>query len=270
MSIQRNSERKNFSRNFEAAIERCTGTIIFLSDQDDVWFPRKIEEVTNLLAGNPALQVVVNGQLITDADLKDSGVTLHGNLRTFGLAPDSVVSGCATALRRQWARLLLPMPEAADGLLDSGFVTHDRWINELSTVLGVKKFIDVPLQYFRQHSGNTTRSPHHDPAGSRRLSLFRDRMRRPPVAGWLSRIAVLDLYDQWISAHESPLRKLGGDIGAARVVIASERAHLAARANLVTRAFPTRLTLAAKLWSRGGYRQFNGWKSALNDLARKA
>jgi glycosyltransferase involved in cell wall biosynthesis len=269
VSIHRNGERKNFSRNFETAIELCRGSIIFLSDQDDVWFPQKIEKVTGVLTTNPAVQIVVCGQIITDADLNDSGVTLQDNLRVFGLAPENIVSGCATALRKQWARLLLPMPGAADALLNTEFVTYDRWINELSTLLGAKMFLDSQLQYFRQHGANTTRSPHHDPAGAHWLSLFRNRVPRPPVDGWRNRIAVLDLYDEWISAHASSLRNLGSDIDAARLAIKRERTHLSARATLVAHRFPTRLMLATKLWCRGGYSQFNGWKSVLNDLARK-
>src|SRR4051812_8879073 len=32
-----------FTRNFEQAIQHCTGDVIFFCDQDDVWFCQKIE-----------------------------------------------------------------------------------------------------------------------------------------------------------------------------------------------------------------------------------
>jgi glycosyltransferase involved in cell wall biosynthesis len=45
VKVHRNTANLGYSANFEVAISRCTGDIIFMSDQDDVWFPEKIEAV---------------------------------------------------------------------------------------------------------------------------------------------------------------------------------------------------------------------------------
>src|SRR4051812_29809463 len=41
--ISVNRENLGFTRNFERAILGCGGDIIYICDQDDVWFPNKIQ-----------------------------------------------------------------------------------------------------------------------------------------------------------------------------------------------------------------------------------
>ena len=38
-----NDENLRSVKNFEKAISKCTGDLIFLSDQDDIWIPEKVE-----------------------------------------------------------------------------------------------------------------------------------------------------------------------------------------------------------------------------------
>lgn len=53
--------------NFERAVYECSGDIIFLSDQDDVWYPHKVKTIVDWFEKNPDKSVV-----FTDADLVDS------------------------------------------------------------------------------------------------------------------------------------------------------------------------------------------------------
>ena len=39
--IYRNAINLGYTKNFERAISLCSGDVIFLSDQDDVWFPKR-------------------------------------------------------------------------------------------------------------------------------------------------------------------------------------------------------------------------------------
>jgi glycosyltransferase involved in cell wall biosynthesis len=41
-----NDKKLGFVKNFEKAISLCSGDFIALSDQDDVWLPKKIEIIT--------------------------------------------------------------------------------------------------------------------------------------------------------------------------------------------------------------------------------
>ncbi len=53
--------------NFYKTVSMCRGDIIFLSDQDDVWNPNKVETIVKWFDKNPDKSVV-----FTDADLVDS------------------------------------------------------------------------------------------------------------------------------------------------------------------------------------------------------
>ena len=62
--FQINAERLGSTRNFEAAIRACSGDIIFLCDQDDVWYPDKIARMEERFIKDPEA-----GAVFTDADL---------------------------------------------------------------------------------------------------------------------------------------------------------------------------------------------------------
>lgn len=64
--IIQNEERIGAKNNFAQAISRCKADIIFLSDQDDVWFPYKIEEFLYYLSGNQDKKVVFSNGLLID------------------------------------------------------------------------------------------------------------------------------------------------------------------------------------------------------------
>lgn len=53
-------------KNFEKAISLCSGDIIFLSDQDDIWTTNKVEKIIKKFTDNPKLEAV-----FTDAELID-------------------------------------------------------------------------------------------------------------------------------------------------------------------------------------------------------
>lgn len=73
------------AKNFQKAINLCAGDIIFLSDQDDVWMPRKVETIIQYFNMNPSHQVVY-----TDANLIDgNGRSIAGGTlwQCFGMTP---------------------------------------------------------------------------------------------------------------------------------------------------------------------------------------
>lgn len=72
------------SKNFEKAITLCSGDVIALSDQDDVWLPRKLERLEKLLedhleAGLRFLRRLGCRRDVTSPRLHDMGpVFIHG------------------------------------------------------------------------------------------------------------------------------------------------------------------------------------------------
>lgn len=54
------------ARNFEKAISLCNGDVIFLSDQDDIWMPNKVETIVNWFKANPTKEVVISDAILID------------------------------------------------------------------------------------------------------------------------------------------------------------------------------------------------------------
>ena len=268
--FHRNPERLGYARNFERAILLCRGDIIFLSDQDDVWLPDKLAKVAAVFEVDPAAQVVANDQILTDGALNHDGVTKLGNLRRLGFGPDGLIEGCCTAFRRGWAELLLPIPSEAQSLIARDLQSHDRWINELSILLGVRRMIERPLQYFRRYGSNTTDWVVSEPREVGVGDLVAARMKTAPIEGWRDRVKVIDLYLAWLVGKHAEIAAAGGQADRALAEVARERRSLEARIALVQKPLPLRAFFAARLLASGGYRYFYGWKSALRDLGRSA
>jgi glycosyltransferase involved in cell wall biosynthesis len=61
-----NKNRVGVCKNFENAIGHCSGEIIFLADQDDIWLPAKLETVMATFERNPLC-----GYVFSNAELID-------------------------------------------------------------------------------------------------------------------------------------------------------------------------------------------------------
>jgi len=269
--VHRNPAQLGYSRNFEAAVARCKGDIIFLSDQDDVWFPDKLETVCAEFDKDDRTMAVVNGQIITDGELKHQGVTMLDNVSGLGMTSDGLIEGCCTAFRRRWGETLLPIPAEGDALIENRDLSHDKWLNELSILLGVRGFIERPLQYFRRHGDNTTQWIGNRPHAVSFGDLIKSRLKHAPADAWLRRVQSLDLYEEWLNANRSRVEAMGiSRIEQGLRALNEERHSLVARAALVRLPLFRRAPRIWQLWRRGGYEYFYKWKSALRDVVRDA
>lgn len=270
VEVHRNKTRLGYSRNFERAISLCRGEIIFLSDQDDVWFSDKLKTVVRAFEEDRGVQVVVNDQLLTDAALRNVGVTKLDNLRRAGKSSDGLIEGCCSAFRREWGALLFPVPSSAEEMIRSSSLSHDRWLNEISILLSARRVIDRPLQYFRRTGENVTSWVLSEPKRVRFGDLRRERKPVAPINAWRNRLEVLQLYDRWLFDKRAQLDKFGAPVEDARDLLVREQKSLEDRIQLACSRLPKRVPQVLSLLRRGGYGYFNGWKSALNDLIRPA
>src|SRR5439155_19776206 len=74
--IFRNAANLGPSQNFGKAIALCQGDIVFLSDQDDFWFPEKLETVGKVICSSSSNVYVINNTEIVDGALNPTGITL--------------------------------------------------------------------------------------------------------------------------------------------------------------------------------------------------
>lgn len=62
--IFRNENALGIIGNFEKAINLCTGDVVFLSDQDDIWFKEKVENILDYFQKNPTDKAVFHNLLL--------------------------------------------------------------------------------------------------------------------------------------------------------------------------------------------------------------
>lgn len=152
-----NEQNLRSTKNFERAIGRCTGDIIFLCDQDDVWLPHKLERFESTFARHPDVTLVASDLEAVASDLSPLGYNMWANLpfpaalQTRIESADgwrallryNVVTGAAAAFRAELRSRIFPIPPCW---------VHDGWIAFLASITGRLKFIPEPLTRYRQHT----------------------------------------------------------------------------------------------------------------------
>lgn len=164
--------------NFSSVLAHSSGGVVFLSDQDDVWAPNKVERVLAAFSANPGCGVVVHDARFIDGDDNAMGQTLfgfRGSRAGFvkNLTKNSYV-GCCMAVSRDVLDVALPIPE--------GLEMHDWWIGLVGECVASPVFIGEELIGYRRHEGNVSEL-HHHPLGlmlSNRAGLLSALSRR----GW--------------------------------------------------------------------------------------
>lgn len=140
-----NDQNLGLTQNFNKALSYTTGDLVFLSDQDDVWFPQKIEVMVEIASNSSAL-VIMNDAALTDAELNEVGLTKLGQIHSAGLPDHAFVMGCCAAIKRDLLDLCKPIPE--------GHPAHDSWIIGFADCMKVKKIVNQCYQYYRRHEAN--------------------------------------------------------------------------------------------------------------------
>lgn len=262
VKIHKNKSNLGYAKNFEKVISLCCGDIIFLSDQDDVWLERKIAEIEQAFLHNPGKMVVINDQIITDGELRHTGVTKLENTRRLGLGGSWFVTGCCTAIRREWVDFIMPIPMSV--------VEHDVWINLFADILGLRLLVEEPLQMYRRHGSNVSEAATSDSKKVSHFKLLKMYGLRDSRPGWQRTIQKLYDYSKRLEEHRAGLVKLVPDktIDEALLSLKEKREALECRIKLVSIPRSRRWLYLPSFWFSGGYRQLASWKSAVKDLIR--
>jgi len=159
VKIFENESNLRSTKNFEKAITLCTGEIIFLSDQDDYWQPRKIERILQEFQKNEAVGLVFSNAEISDDNLQPLGqdlwdFTFPAEKRVIAadknlfdvLISQNAVTGATMAFRAAYRKNFTPIPDDIPNLI------HDNWIALSIAGLAEAIFINENLIKYRQHS----------------------------------------------------------------------------------------------------------------------
>ena len=156
-----------FAFNFAHAISHCSGDIIFLSDQDDIWDIHKVEHVVDVYSkypdalcvfhnavsvdsnGNPS-DILFNPPVQELANLHSTGevVKIPGDVYCETAASYAMVNGMIMSVSRELLKTAFPFPPMASN--------HDGWLWFCSEALDSCYFLNEILTHRRLHTDNTS------------------------------------------------------------------------------------------------------------------
>ena len=250
-------------KNFEKAISLCSGDVIVLSDQDDVWHPNKLQRFEQTFTNEPDIGLVFTDAEIVDAELNSTGTTMWQvlgfdsaarralSLGKFDvLAPGWTVTGATMAFRSQYRNLCLPIPADLQML-------HDGWIALVIASVAKVRAIPETLIRYRQHSDQQVGAPSirsKDPQMSLNAAVRKT---------WAS-CGLPDI----LSALQSRLENQGAGYNCTRGLARTKRYrhHLVTRASLRANALQRLPAIVRELTTLRYHQYSNGFLSAAKDL----
>lgn len=152
----RNEARLGHVRNFEKAMSLSRGDYIFLSDQDDIWMPGRVQTMMSGLNENPSIDLVAS-----NFDFIDAQGQAIGEFRQLGVAKKARLAqicsiflgrapyfGCTFLMRRALLQSCLPIPK--------GIESHDIWFALVASSVGSVLNLQEPTLLHRMHGGNVS------------------------------------------------------------------------------------------------------------------
>ena len=153
----RNEVNLGSTKNFEKAIGLCTGDLIALSDQDDIWLPEKLARQAEMFELDPAL-----GGVFSDAELIDDKSQPIGKRLWPGfdfttrekrrfkqggavavMLKRNVVTGATLMIRSSLRSVFTPIADCWQ---------HDGWIAWMAVIYSKLGLIEEPLIRYRIHA----------------------------------------------------------------------------------------------------------------------
>lgn len=254
-------------KNFEKAIGLCSGDVIALSDQDDVWRHDKLELIekafnkssTGVFFSDAELVdeslKPLNRRMWTEIGFDDQKKKLLRNGRALEvLVTGWTVTGATMAFRSKFANICLPIP---DGIA----IIHDGWIALTIGAVADVVAIDEPLIQYRQHERQQIGAPARVETvpESQGFEKLETALRRQNSSA--------DLYKILETLEERLLAFTGYyDTRKALSFVGDYSFHLNVRANLPQRRLSRVPSILRELLSLRYHEYANGFKSAAKDL----
>ncbi|MDY0268944.1 glycosyltransferase family 2 protein [Trichloromonas sp.] len=263
--IYENSFNQGYVRNFSRALSLCTGDVVFLSDQDDVWHRDKIAKMLAYFDANPEVQLLIHDVLFCRKDLSSIGQTKIERMTGVYDLQTQYVVGMATAIRASFLRICLPVPDE-DGL------THDLWLHRCAVAVNRKGVVHDVLAFYRRHGANATTHALNSEFATTRKQLKRN---FPGTLSCMTSARIIGSTDltalsRWLQTNKAALvgrgfcleEQVEGLVARDMVRASCSRERL----EILSRPRWHRPLKVLRFYMKGGYGYFVGWKSAAKDL----
>jgi glycosyltransferase involved in cell wall biosynthesis len=153
---------------FGRAISLAKNDVVFLSDQDDIWSPGRVELMTHRLLESGASVVTSNFDWMdthgTPIVIPYDGVSSRDSAKHLRNIVDIFVGktnyfGCAMAFRHRFLPVISPIPAFVE--------SHDLWIALASNLAAANSHLDEVTLRKRKHANNATSTVSRRPIAQR-------------------------------------------------------------------------------------------------------
>lgn len=260
VEIHENSLNIGYTKNFKKAVSLCTGDIILLADQDDVWLPHKISRIKDVVTSVNSL--VVHDGLLVNEKLEWAGSTVFSQANKIYGNTKMVNTGALSAFGKNFQNYLINIPE--------GVIGHDIWLHSIADSLMTKIYINEPLQLVRRHSRNTSSWLANELQQLNWIDIIANKIRSSPALTYSPEILLHD----GISTLFSGINALCKDERSSVNMEALSAYHVRVanafrcREEVIAQKGLHKLIMALKLLISGKYKYMKGWKSFCRDLLR--
>jgi glycosyltransferase involved in cell wall biosynthesis len=147
IKITKPSSTYNHVKNFEHALQLCSGDLIFLSDHDDVWNHDKVAVMKEHLTVYDL--VLSDCSIIDDRNVEMAPSLFKIQNTRKGLLKNCIkntYTGCCMAFKRAVLDKALPFP--------NGIKAHDQWLGLVAEKYFTILHLPKPLVMYRRHKDN--------------------------------------------------------------------------------------------------------------------
>src|SRR5438270_8044997 len=260
--VVRNPQNLGVTGNFQQAMSLCRSPIITLADQDDIWYPHKLERIESVFLESPATVATFSDADLIDNESRPTGACLWDSFlftpkeqKRFAnggtlnvLVKHPVVTGATMAFRAELRNLLLPIPASQ---------LHDSWISFLLAACGPVTPISEPLMQYRIHQRQQV-----GPGRAGLLARF-EQARKTGPRFYLREIERFHLLAERLQRHASRF------LFAERALQEIDRkiSHREHRACLPRAGIARFLKVLREVLNGGYWRYSEGWQSIAKDMA---
>lgn len=263
VKIKKNKKNIGYTKNFEEALSLCSGDIVFLSDQDDIWYPDKIKTIEEIFTHSSDVSLLIHDGEIVDNELNFTGLTKLGQIRSGGYSDESFVTGTLSVIHKDILNIILPFPNGISG-------GHDGWIHNIADMAGRRKIITNVLQKLRRHSSNTSEWVASSTKRINKLHVIVSQFQSKTATTYADRLFYNECLSHRFNAIESGFIPYPYTLNykAIQKKLEEEKVSLLKREQLLSENIIGKKISALSMLFKGDYKYFNGYRSFLRDFLR--
>lgn len=156
IKVLQNKNNMGVVKNFIKAFNACSGDIVFLCDQDDIWKKNKVQVIVDLFKKNKQINMIGTDALLIDGNGNSLNAKLwdtigykwsKNNLNENYIVQlkKAFLTGATAAARKKFID---------DFMIESKYVIHDYWLSECASMTDSLLMHNECLTKYRQHQNN--------------------------------------------------------------------------------------------------------------------